>query len=606
MNDHKLVAASAIALAVTLFAIFSIRPWARKFGLVDKPDERKRHRGHIPLIGGLCFFLGTLIGLIYLGYFDRFVGSLMIGSAAIVIAGALDDAHDLSVRSRLLIEAGATALVILLSGFYVRDLGDFAVMGDTFGLGPFGIPFTIVAVIGLINAFNMLDGIDGLAATVAMACIAAILLFNGAHWTVPGVLFLLQVLFAALIPYLLVNLGWPDGRKVFMGDAGSTLIGFVLAWSLIYMSHPRVARLSPVDVMWCVSLPVMDTFSVMFHRMRAGKSPFNADRGHLHHLLLGAGLKPRAVLIAILSLYGLLVLLGYSLRKAPEPISGAVFIVCLLTYVLGLTTILKRLPQRLPPAPATVAAEESPATTALTKPSVAEAGPSIAEFDAFDPDPTPPLKALCVFAEPPDSAQIGPIAQQLALDERFESTVCMTTPDQTEAAAQVLDEFGLVADLTVDLPAPTRDAPEIDVAALDGLQRAMDQVQPDMVLVPGDTPASLIATLAAHYHHVPVVCVDSGQSAPELAASDDSSRGIALALAALHLASDDDAGQLLVDRGVPRERVLVTGDPANDFDARARVADALASLRPAAHTAQPPTWGAGSPIPSEADAVRVS
>ena len=349
--------------------------------------------------------------------------------------------------------------------------------------------------------------------------------------------------------------------------------------------------------MWCVSLPVMDTLSVMFHRMRAGRSPFRPDRRHLHHLLIGAGLRPRAVLVAILSLYGLLVLLGYSLRKAPEPISGAVFIVCLIAYVLGLTTILGRLPQRSP-LPA--------AATGTTDATAELAEPSAPALDLLTEDDMPPLKALCVFADPPESAQIGPIAQQLARDERFEFTVCVTTPDPVDATAQVLDEFGLVADHAIDLPAPARDGPEIAVSALDGLQRVMDDMQPDLVLVPGDTSASLLATLAAHYHHVPVVCVDSGQSAPELAASDDSARGIALALATLHLANDDDAGQLLVERGVPPERVLVTGDPANDFDACARVVDALAGLRSAAHTAQPPTWGAGSPIPPEADAVRAS
>src|SRR5262245_13975742 len=116
MRDPKLVAAAAIALAVTLFAIFSMRPWARRIGLVDKPDGRKRHRGHVPLIGGLCFFVGTLVGLSYLGYMDRFVTSLMVGSALIVVTGALDDASDLSVASRLLIEACAVGLVIAMSG----------------------------------------------------------------------------------------------------------------------------------------------------------------------------------------------------------------------------------------------------------------------------------------------------------------------------------------------------------------------------------------------------------------------------------------------------------------------------------------------------------
>src|SRR5688572_13660191 len=166
MKDPKLVAASAIALAVTLFSIFSMRPWARRMGLVDKPNGRKHHRGHIPLIGGLCFFIGTVVGLSYLGYFDGFVTSLMAASALIVVAGALDDASDLSVRARLLVEAGATGLVIATSGYYIQDLGNLF-GDDRLGLGMLGIPFTIIAVIGLINAFNMLDGIDGLAATVA-------------------------------------------------------------------------------------------------------------------------------------------------------------------------------------------------------------------------------------------------------------------------------------------------------------------------------------------------------------------------------------------------------------------------------------------------------
>ena len=78
MDDAKLVAASAIALAVTLFSIFSMRPLARRLGLVDQPDARKRHRGRVPLIGGLCFFLGTIAGLLYLGYIDRFVAGLLV------------------------------------------------------------------------------------------------------------------------------------------------------------------------------------------------------------------------------------------------------------------------------------------------------------------------------------------------------------------------------------------------------------------------------------------------------------------------------------------------------------------------------------------------
>ena len=116
MENARIVAASAIALAATLFAIFSMRPWARRVGLVDRPSGRKQHVGRVPVIGGICFFVGTLVGLGYLGYVDRFVMSLMMGSALIVAIGVADDISHLSVRTRLLVEAAIVGLVILSTG----------------------------------------------------------------------------------------------------------------------------------------------------------------------------------------------------------------------------------------------------------------------------------------------------------------------------------------------------------------------------------------------------------------------------------------------------------------------------------------------------------
>src|SRR5688500_2373915 len=272
MEDAKLVAASAIALAVTLFAIFSMRPLARRLGLVDKPGERKYHRGRVPLVGGLCFFFGTVVGLIYLGYVDRLVASLLVPCTLIVMTGVVDDLYELSVKSRLVIQACAAFLVIAATGVYFDHSG-LLLAGHELRFGVIGVPITIIAVMGLMNAFNMLDGIDGLAASLAMVSIAAILLFfANASWPMLSVVLLLQILFASLIPYLCVNLGWPDGRKIFMGDAGSTLIGFLLAWSLIFLSHEEIARLAPVDALWCVALPVMDTLAVMYRRVRKGLS----------------------------------------------------------------------------------------------------------------------------------------------------------------------------------------------------------------------------------------------------------------------------------------------------------------------------------------------
>lgn len=581
MMDPKLVAASAIALAVTLFAIFAMRPWARRIGLVDKPDARKRHRGRIPLIGGLCFFLGTLVGLSYLGYFDRFVSSLMAGAALIVVAGALDDANDLSVRSRLAVEAGAIALVIAASGIYVDDLGLYGLR-----LGALGIPFTIVAIIGLINAFNMLDGIDGLAASLAMTSIGAILLFDQAGWASPGVLLLLQVLFAALIPYLCVNLGWPDGRKVFMGDAGSTLIGFLLAWSLVFLSHGKVERLAPINVLWCVALPIMDTLAVMYRRIRQGRSPFQADRQHLHHLVLDAGIPPRAALVLIVAGSGLLVMIGYALRGAPPLLSAAVFVGVLAIHVLWVPRLLAQLrwpaQLRLRPhaqeAMPIVAGGAADVALAPQDWDMREQARNVELFSADRPPDSPsddqdlalPMKALCVLSAPPDAIQIAPIARELARDERFETTLCIAaTPEQD--AEQVLRLFDLEPDLTFDVVRPGEDPADITAAALGGMERVLSEVQPDVVLVQGDTSATLPATLAARYHQVPVVCIDSDGGS---GAEDDPGRKMARSLASLHVAQNASAERQLLAEGVPPERVLVAGNTAIDtLDAALRQID---------------------------------
>lgn len=608
MHDPKLVAASAIALAVTLFAIFSIRPIARRLGLVDKPGGRKLHRGRIPLIGGVCIFMGMLVGLSYLGYLDRFVMSLVAGGVLIMLIGVVDDFGDLSVRSRLFTEAGVVALVIAASGYYVDDLG--LQLGEhALRLGLLGIPFTIVAVIGLINAFNMLDGIDGLAASMAMVSIAAILFFDQATWSVPSVLLLLQVLFAALIPYLFVNLGWPDGRKIFMGDAGSMLIGFLLAWSLVFLSHRGVARLAPVDVLWCVALPIMDTLGVMYRRWRNGNSPFKPDRQHLHHLLLDAGYPSRMVLAGIVIAGGLLATLGYALRDLPNLVSVAVFVAVLLSYVLWLPQMLGLLNASLRWRPKSgraisVAAagvgdgalmHEQEWSSPLDAGHPETDGVAVAPAAAAEPsEPSQtPLRALCVLAAPADAGKIAPIAQRLSQDDRFKPTVCVAS-GQGQDPDEVLLRFDILPDHMPAIADAGGDEAEPGSASFGGMERVLREVRPDMVLVPGDATASFATALVAYYHQIPVVCIDTetvdAADAPGL--PDEASRRVIRALASLHVTRNESAGQHLVDEGVPVERVLVAD--SGQSDACGRILEALAGLRPAPDQV-PPMAYAGAP-----------
>jgi undecaprenyl-phosphate alpha-N-acetylglucosaminyl 1-phosphatetransferase/UDP-N-acetylglucosamine 2-epimerase len=555
MDDAKLVAASAISLAVTLFALFSMRPVARRLGLVDRPDDRKRHRGRVPLVGGLCFFLGTVVGLVYLGYVDRFVASLLVPCALIVMTGMVDDLHDLSVRSRLIIQTCAAGMVIAASGVYLDHTGQiFGSHGIE--LGVVGIPITIIAVIGLINAFNMLDGIDGLAASLAMVSIGAILLFGDASLPVLGVTLLLQVLFSSLIPYLCVNMGWPDGRKVFMGDAGSTLIGFLLAWSLVFLSHRGVDRIAPVDALWCVALPVMDTLAVMVRRMRNGMSPFKPDRQHLHHLLQDTGCTPRVTLACIVVGAGVLALVGYALRNVSETVSLLVFVTVMALYVLRfqrlLEVVCKHLQVRGEDA---VHAPRAPTVLSLA----GKARPTL----VASPSHGGVLKALCVMATPPDAIRLAPIIEELSRDARFETRVCVAAqPDQTPE--QVLSLFGIEADMHLEIASPGQDPADIASRALGGIKRVLNDFKPDVVLVPGNTSTTLATTLAAFYQQIPVVSIEPGgaQSRPASDRLDDANRKVTRTLASLHFTPSQSAGERLQAQGVPAERIVVSGNTA--------------------------------------------
>jgi UDP-GlcNAc:undecaprenyl-phosphate GlcNAc-1-phosphate transferase len=298
MLDTGILVASLAAVAASLAAILVLRRYAEPLGLLDHPGHRKLHAGSVPLVGGLAIFAGVLTGALVDHHQLPFFAQILLGTSAIlVLIGALDDRHDLSVHARLMVQTAAILVMVGTTGVYIHSLG--RLFGHDLTLGWFGIPLTVVAVIGLVNAFNMMDGIDGLAGGLTLVCAAAILHFSGA--SPAGMLTLMTLLIAAILPYLATNLGLL-GRKIFMGDAGSVLIGYLLSWILIYLSQQPDSHLSPVDVLWCVALPVLDTLAVMFRRLREHKSPFKPDRGHIHHILMGMGLGSRATLVVLLAL----------------------------------------------------------------------------------------------------------------------------------------------------------------------------------------------------------------------------------------------------------------------------------------------------------------
>ncbi|GLQ89879.1 undecaprenyl/decaprenyl-phosphate alpha-N-acetylglucosaminyl 1-phosphate transferase [Dyella flagellata] len=303
--QYRMLVSCVIAVLSSAAAMILLYHHAESIGLVDRPDERKRHVGNVPLIGGLSAFFGVIVSMCFEGQSLLFTNALLGTGAILALTGAMDDRFDLSVRIRLLIQAAAVLTMVYCTGVYIHTLGHL--FGYNLELGSLGIPLTLVAVVGLLNAFNMMDGIDGLAGMLTLVSIGAINVFQGfSQW---HSVILLLLLAAALLPDLAANMGL-IGRKVFLGDAGSVMIGYFLAWTLIQLSQQAQPQLSTLDVLWCVALPVLDTLQVMARRMGEGKSPFKPDRGHIHHIMMNAGFSAHTTLVLLIGLAMSLVFMG--------------------------------------------------------------------------------------------------------------------------------------------------------------------------------------------------------------------------------------------------------------------------------------------------------
>lgn len=340
MLEPRVMFDCLVGACTSAIAIFMLRRFALLLGLMDHPDQRKQHVGDVPLVGGLAIFMGITVGAAAYGHFHWFVKVLIDTAMLLTVLGALDDRFDLTVRDRLLIQALAILTVIATTGVYIHTLGHL--FGYDVNLGWFGAPLTVVAIIGLMNAFNLMDGIDGLAGSLELVSIAAIVMF--AHPpALQEMVLLLALLATASLPYLITNLGLM-GRKIFLGDAGSMLIGYLLAWSLVRISQSSQTHLSPVDVLWCVALPVFDTLAVMLRRMRQGKSPFKPDRGHIHHILMDAGLGPRTTLLALTTLAGCFALVGSLISHSATSagLNLTAFVATMMVYIVTVTKVRAR------------------------------------------------------------------------------------------------------------------------------------------------------------------------------------------------------------------------------------------------------------------------
>ena len=283
----------------------------KKFDIVDMPSARKVHAKPIPRVGGVAIVIATVIPIIGWVKLDAPMIGVLVGIAMLFVLGVIDDAKNLSYKIKFLVQIISITLVfafgfidIQSSHFVVNDL----LPGIILLVAYFGF------ILGVTNAINLSDGLDGLAGGEALLSFSIIGLLAYESNNLTTILIVLAIV-GAVFGFLRFNT-YP--AKIFMGDTGSLFLGFILGLlsvALTYRADNAYAKLLPLLL---VGLPVLDTLIVMVIRAYNGKSPFNADRNHLHHRLLDHGFKHYQSVLIIYLIQSIYVLAAYFMRYDTE------------------------------------------------------------------------------------------------------------------------------------------------------------------------------------------------------------------------------------------------------------------------------------------------
>ena len=321
----------------SVFAVITLKPLAAWVNLVDRPGGRKVHHGVIPLVGGIAIYCSVLVSTLLFVEQALFIRMFLIAGGLLVFMGTLDDRYDISARFRLVAQFLICSIFVYGLEVRVDSIGDLFGFGEIY-LGWLGYPFSIIALMSAINAFNMMDGIDGLVGGISLVVFLGLAILFSVGGDAPIAL-LCWAFVGSLSAFLIFNLmGKPNKKlaKVFMGDAGSMFLGLSIGVLIIYGSQQSAAEFSPAAVLWFVLFPVTDMLTIMYRRVKRGRSPMSADRTHIHHILLRAGLNAKATLCLVLFVQSCLVLIGALLifSQLPDVISSVVIVSLVLLYQL--------------------------------------------------------------------------------------------------------------------------------------------------------------------------------------------------------------------------------------------------------------------------------
>lgn len=319
------------SLFITMALIPILRRNAVKMNCVDQPGERKVHCAPIPKVGGLAMAVGIFVPMLFVAFKNSMAAAILIGCAIIVLFGWWDDVKDLGYRSKFGAQLAAALVVVFFGGLKINSLGSL-MPEDLLLPGYIAIPLTVLIIIGITNAVNLSDGLDGLAGGIMLLsflCIAFL-----AYRLENRLIALMTVATTGAIFGFLRYNTYP--ATIFMGDAGSQLLGFLAITTTLAITQGSATPISPFFPLLLLWLPILDTLMVMIERIAKGRSPFMADKNHLHHKLLRLNLYHSEAVFLIYVLQAGLVTGAYLLRYFSD---WAVLGACI-GFALTLTAIM--------------------------------------------------------------------------------------------------------------------------------------------------------------------------------------------------------------------------------------------------------------------------
>ena len=346
-TDYKYAILSFItAFVITLITIPTIISLVNKYRLYDLPGDRKEHSSPIPTMGGIAIMAGMMVSLFLWFPFSNEIAqvSFFFSITVLFALGIMDDLKDLAAKYKFLVQI-CLAIMVALSGIRITSFdGLFGV-----GLLPIGAQYslTVLALVGITNAFNLIDGIDGLAGGLGFMSLVTL----GMFLTMNGDVHTALVAFAlagGLMAFLYFNF---NPAKIFMGDTGSLVLGFVIAVLCIRLMQVNGVSLNPVlphaavFVLGIVLIPVFDTLRVFALRIWKGKSPFEADKTHIHHLLTNDGFTHSFAAKVICFIHGFILIEVYWLRSVKQELILGILLLIMLMAVVLLKNMSRLFPQ---------------------------------------------------------------------------------------------------------------------------------------------------------------------------------------------------------------------------------------------------------------------